>query len=79
MSARPRPVTATFMPSYMDPVTSTPKHRHYSLSSGTSTESLISILDHDSYESPPDSDVEDVVQAKEDVKEKKTEKQADER
>jgi hypothetical protein len=50
MSARPRPVTATFKPKSMAPPTGV-RTRSYSLSSGTSTESLVSVLDHDSYES----------------------------
>ena len=57
MSARPRPVTATFKPPEMAPPTGV-RTRSYSLSSGSSTASLISILKHDSYESLPDSDVE---------------------
>lgn len=55
MSARPRPVTATVNP----PLTSTPLHGPRTfLSSDGSTESLISILDHDSYESPLASEIE---------------------
>ena len=51
MSARPRPVTATIRPPSMDPPTGV-RERRYSLSSGSSTASLVSVLDHDSYESP---------------------------
>jgi len=44
MSARPRPVTATFPP----PAFAEHPRRSYSLSSGSSTASLVSVLDHDS-------------------------------
>lgn len=57
MSGRPRPVTATFQPAGMEPVTGV-RSRSYSLSSGSSTASLVSVLDHDSYESLEDSDQE---------------------
>ena len=57
MSARPRPVTATFRPPSMTPPTGI-RTRSYSLSSGSSTASLVSILNHESYESLPDSEVE---------------------
>ena len=59
MSARPRPVTATVTKPkdnhYI--VTSTPK-RAVTISPGSSTESLVSVLDHDSYESPLPSEEE---------------------
>ena len=57
MSARPRPVTATVCHQPSDVVTGV-RTRSYSLSSGSSTASLVSILDHDSYESPMPSDDE---------------------
>jgi len=44
MSARPRPVTATFPP----PVIAEHPQPAYSLSTGSSTASLVSILDHGS-------------------------------
>ena len=49
MSARPRPVTATLGVHHNEQHLSVP--RHYSFSSNGSTSSLVSILDHDSYES----------------------------
>lgn len=58
MSARPRPVTATFRPPCLDPPVGV-RTRHYSLSSDGSTSSLISVLDHASCEDlGPDSDDE---------------------
>jgi len=47
MNARPRPVTATFPP----PAFAEHPQRSYPLSIGSSTASLVSILDHDSYAS----------------------------
>lgn len=47
MSARPRPVTATFPP----PVFAERPERSYSLSPGSSTASLVSVLDHGSCDS----------------------------
>jgi len=44
MSARPRPVTATFPP----PVFAERTQRSHSLSPGSSTVSLVSVLDHGS-------------------------------
>jgi len=44
MSARPRPVTATFPP----PAFAEHPHHSYSLSPGSSTASLVSVLDHGS-------------------------------
>ena len=59
MSARPRPVTATFKPKSMAPPVGV-RTRSYSLSSGSSTESLVSVLGHDSYESLSDVSDEEV-------------------
>ena len=53
MSGRPRPVTATFKPKSLDPPVGV-RTRSYSLSSGSSTASLLSVLDHDSYDSMED-------------------------
>ena len=70
MSARPRPVTATVTkPRYPIPVTSTPLRNDYmTLSDGGSTESLVSILYHDSCESLPPSDEENKETTRKNVK-----------
>lgn len=49
MSARPRPVTATFPPPVETAPGYHPRSHSYSLSAGSSTASLVSVLDHDSY------------------------------
>ena len=70
MSARPRPVTATVTkPKWPVPVTSTPLRGDFiTLSEGSSTESLVSVLNHDSCESIPPSEDEEKQTAKENKK-----------
>ncbi|KAK7500765.1 hypothetical protein BaRGS_00008009 [Batillaria attramentaria] len=60
MSARPRPVTATVTkPAWMQvPDADAAAYRRHSLTSNGSTASLTSVLDHDSYISEPESDID---------------------
>ena len=60
MSARPRPVTATVTkPPWMQvPDADAAMYRRQSLTSNGSTASLTSVLDHDSYVSEPEYDIE---------------------
>lgn len=52
MSCRPRPVTATVTkPKWMEPKVLAGRSRALSLDSSGSTSSLVSVLDHDSYDS----------------------------